>query len=273
MAGTGRDSTFGDEVAQYYERYLVPLLFEPYATIMAERAASARGTRLLEVACGTGVVTRALAERLPAATAITATDLNAAMLDQAKRAGAARAITWRQADALALPFPDAAFDVVVCQFGTMFFPDKPMAFAETRRVLAPGGVFLFSVWDRIEENEFADAVTAAMQTAFPDDPPLFMRRTPHGYHDRLTIERDLGRGGFAGPIAFETIAARSRAESPRQAAVAFCEGTPLRNEIEARGARLDQATDAAARTMATRFGSGSIEGTLQALLATVRRGA
>jgi SAM-dependent methyltransferase len=153
----------------------------------------------------------------------------------------------------------------VCQFGVMFFPDKAKAFSEARRVLAPGGVFLFNVWDRIEENEFAGTVTTALATLFPDDPPRFMARGPHGYHDRAVIERDLAGGGFTAAPAFATLAARSRASSPRIPAIAFCQGTPLRNEIEARGAsRLGEATDVAADAIARRFGTGNVEGKIQA---------
>ena len=147
-----------------------------------------------------------------------------------------------------LPFPDGAFDAVVCQFGAMFFPDKAKAFAETRRVLRPGGVFIFNVWDRIEDNEFADAVTTGIAPLFPADPPRFLARTPHGYHDKGVIARDLAAGGFAASPAIATVEARSRADSARVPAVAFCQGTPLRNEIEARDAsRLGEATDAADR--------------------------
>src|SRR6185295_8504689 len=145
-----------------------------------------------------------------------------------------------------LPFEDDAFDAVVCQFGVMFFPDKPKAFAEARRVLIPGGLFIFNVWDRIEDNEFADTVTTALGTLFPGDPPRFMARTPHGYNDPRVIERDLASGGFTAAPRIDTVAARSRAASPRIPAIAYCQGTPLRNEIESRDAsRLGEATDVA----------------------------
>ena len=163
-----------------------------------------------------------------------ATDLNQAMLDEAQAQGTRRRVEWGRADAMDLPFGDGSFDAVVCQFGVMFFPDKAKADSEVLRVLQPGGVFLFNVWDRIEENEFADTVTTALASLFPDDPPRFMARTPHGYHDRAVIEDDLGKGGFMRAARIETIAARSRADSPRVPAVAYCQGTPLRNEIEAR---------------------------------------
>jgi SAM-dependent methyltransferase len=169
-----------------------------------------------------------------------------------------------------LPFEDGAFDAVVCQFGVMFFPDKPKAFSEARRVLRSNGVFLFNVWDRIEENEFADVVTMALESVFPNDPPRFLARTPHGYCDRPTIERDLACAGFTGLPRIDTIAARSRAESARVPAIAYCQGTPLRSEIVTRDAsRLGEATDISAQAIARRFGPTLVDGKIQAHVVTI----
>jgi SAM-dependent methyltransferase len=267
-----RDSHFGDEVARLYAEHLVPLFFEPYAVVSSRRVAALEPNRVLEIACGTGVLTRALVSQLPPSASITATDLNPAMLEQGRGLGTTRPVVWRQADVLALPFPDSSFEAAVCQFGAMFFPDKAKAFAEIRRVLVPGGVFLFSVWDRIEENEVADVVTNAVAAIFPENPPWFLRRTPHGYHDRLTIERDLETAGFLMPIEYETVEARSRAASARDAAIGLCQGSPLRNEIEARDpTRLAEATEAATRALQARFGAGPIDGKMQAHLIVARR--
>jgi SAM-dependent methyltransferase len=160
----------------------------------------------------------------------------------------------------------------VCQFGVMFFPDKPKAFSEARRVLKPGGTFIFNVWDRISENEFADTVTTALEAVFPKDPPRFLARTPHGYHDRSTIERDLATGGFTKSPQTTTVAARSRARSARVPAIAYCQGTPLRNEIEARDAsRLEEATEMTAAAVAQRFGTQSVDGKIQAHVVTVEK--
>ena len=255
------DRVFTGSISKAYDALLVPLIFEPYATDLANRLSAIQHARVLEIAAGTGVVTRALASALPSSTSIIATDLNQSMLDQATAAGTSRAVEWRLADAMNLPFANGAFDAVVCQFGVMFFPDKAKAFSEARRVLAPGGVFIFNVWDRIEENEFANIVTTALRSIFPNDPPSFMARTPHGYYDLATIERDLAAGGFTHPAQIATVAARSRAASARVAATAYCQGTPLRNEIEAHGPlRLAVATDFAAAAIAERFGPGAVDG-------------
>jgi SAM-dependent methyltransferase len=266
------DKTFAGSIPKLYEEFLVPLIFEPYAADLARRLASRTLSRVLEIAAGTGVVTRHLASSLPEHAAIVATDLNQPMLDMASGIGASRPVEWRQADAMQLPFGDGEFDAVVCQFGVMFFPDKPKAFSEARRVLKPGGVLLFNVWDRIEENEFAHTVTTALESLFPADPPRFMARTPHGYHDIETVERDLHRGGFSSPPRVHTVSARSKTESARIPAIAYCQGTPLRNEIETRDkARLGEATDLAAAAIARRFGSGPVDGKIQAHIVAVER--
>lgn len=259
------DSKFSGSIPQIYERYLVPLIFQPYADDLAARVAQRQPRDVLELAAGTGVVTRALAQALPPAATIVATDLNQPMLDQAAAIGTIRPVTWQQADAALLPFPDGSFDVVACQFGVMFFPDKAKAYAEARRVLKPGGQFIFNVWDRLEENEFADGVTRALGEMFPEDPPRFLARTPHGYHDIPTILHDLAQGGFGSIPEWLTLPARSRADSPALPAFAYCQGTPLRNEIEARAATgLAEATERAAAALACRFGSALVDGKIQA---------
>jgi SAM-dependent methyltransferase len=266
------DKLFAGYIPKLYETYMVPMLFEPYAVDLAKRLASRSLERVLEIAAGTGVVTRALAATLPRDTAIVATDLNQPMLDHAAAIGTAGPVEWRQADAMQLPFPDQTFDAVVCQFGVMFLPDKAKAFAEARRVLRPGGVLVFNTWDRIEENEFANTVTDALATVFPGDPPRFMARVPHGYHDPAIAASDLTSGGFISRPEIVTLAKRSRANSARDVAIAICQGTPVRNEIEARDAsRLEEATDEAAEGIARRFGRGEVDGKMQAFVVTVVR--
>ena len=264
------DRVFAGSIPELYERHLVPLIFEPYAADLARRVSVLGAGDLLEIAAGTGVVTRALAAATDADIRIVATDLNPAMLEQAAAAAIRRPVQWRQADALQLPFADRSFDAVICQFGAMFFPDKPRAFAEARRVLKKGGLLLFNVWDRIEFNDFADTVTQALALRFPDDPPRFLARTPHGYHDREAIGRDLVGAGFEQPARIETLAARSRAASAREPAFAYCQGTPLRNEIESRAPLgLDDATAHATQAIARRFGDAAVDGRIQAHVLTV----
>lgn len=259
------DKLFSGSIPENYDRYMVPLIFEPFAADLARRAASFSPSAVLEIAAGTGVVTRALAPRLSPGARYVVTDLNQPMLDYAaSRQAPDPRITWRQADAQALPFEDAAFDLVCCQFGAMFFPDRPSAYREARRVLKPGGHLLFNVWDRIEENVFADDVTHALAEIFPDDPPRFLARTPHGYHDMALIRRELEEAGFS-DVMIETRAEQSRASSPRLPAVAYCQGTVLRTEIEARDAgKLEAATDYAASEIARRHGSGAVAAKIQA---------
>jgi SAM-dependent methyltransferase len=266
------DTVFAGSMPELYDSHLVPLIFEPYAADLASRVATLDPSRVLETAAGTGVVTRALARVLPAHVDLVATDLNQPMLDRASFVGTERPVQWKQADATRLPFEDASFDVVACQFGVMFFPDKTGAFSEARRVLRRGGVLVFNVWDRIEENEFAHAVTRALSDLFPADPPLFLARTPHGYFDREVISGDLANAGFSTAPHFETIVARSRAVSASVPVIAYCQGTPLRNEIEARsGASLAEATSACVIAIAERFGDAPVDGKIQAHIVMVQR--
>jgi ubiquinone/menaquinone biosynthesis C-methylase UbiE len=270
MAAT--DKVFAGSIPEIYDRFLVPLIFEPYAVDLAARLAKTDPRNVLEIAAGTGVLTRAIAARLAADARMVATDLNQPMLDHAKaRQPQDGRIAWRQADAQALPFEDQFFDAVACQFGVMFFPDKIQGYREARRVLRPGGHYVFNVWDRIADNEFADVVTQALATMFPDDPPRFLARTPHGYDDVERIRQELGAAGFS-DASIEAVNHRSTASSPRDPAIAYCQGTPLRNEIEARDAsRLEEATLRATEALAQRFGSGAVDGRIRAFVISAVR--
>jgi ubiquinone/menaquinone biosynthesis C-methylase UbiE len=269
---TTSDSLFAGSIPEVYDHYLVPLIFEAPARDLVSRLMRMEPKHVLETAAGTGVLTRELARKLSDSARIVATDLNQAMLDHAaaRQHGDGR-ITWQKTDALALPFPDDRFDAVACQFGVMFFPDKVQGYRDARRVLKPGGSFVFNVWDRIAENEFADVVTQALEAVFPADPPRFMPRTPHGYHDVEQIRQHLTAAGFAF-IAVDTLTATSRASSAHDVAIAYCQGTPLRNEIEARDrSRLEEATQRSADALARKFGSGAVEGRIQAHVITAKR--
>ena len=263
------DKVFAGSVPENYDRYMVPLIFADYAADMARRAAAFSPRAVLETAAGSGAVTRALAPRLPVGASYTATDLNQPMIDYAaSQQPATPPVTWRQADALKLPFEDGSFDLVCCEFGAMFFPDRVAGYREARRVLRPGGHFLLSVWDRIEDNVFADDVTNALGEMFPAAPPRFLARTPHGYHDVGLIRRDLAAAGFA-DVVLETRAEQSRASSARIPAVAYCQGTLLRNEIEAQG-DLQSATHYVEAVLAGKHGRGPVAAKIQAhiILAT-----
>ncbi len=259
------DKVFAGSIPENYDRYMVPLIFEPFAADLAQRAAVLSPSAVLETAAGSGVLTRALAPRLSFGATYVVTDLNQPMVNfAASRQSADTRITWRQADAQALPFEAAAFDLVCCQFGAMFFPDRVAGYREARRVLKPGGRFLFNVWDRIEDNVFADDVTNALAKVFPNDPPRFLARTPHGYHDTALIRREMEEAGFSG-VVIETRAEQSRASSPRLPAVAYCQGTLLRNEIEARDpGRLQSATDYVESALADKHGHGEVAARIQA---------
>lgn len=259
------DKLFAGSIPRLYDTWMVPLIFADYATDMAALVAAGSPGAVLEIAAGSGAVTRALAPRLRADARYVVSDLNQPMLDYAaSRQGADDRIEWRQADALHLPFEDASFDTVVCQFGAMFFPDRVAGHAEARRVLRPGGRYAFSVWDRIEDNAFANEVTQAVATVFADDPPRFLARTPHGYYDTGLIREDLKRAGFT-DVRIDTHAKVSHAPSAHDAAMAYCQGTPIRNEIEARDASLLAfATDRAAEAIARHHGDGPVAGKMQA---------
>ncbi len=253
------DKLFAGSIPDIYDAYLVPLIFQKFADDMAGRVASENPRRVLETAAGSGVVTRALAPLLAPDAAYSVTDLNQPMLDRAaKMQGVDGRIEWRQADAMSLPFGDAEFDAICCQFGVMFFPDRVAAYREARRALRPGGKFVFNSWDRIENNHFAHIVTGTAGEVFPDDPPLFLARTPHGYSDVARIRADVEAAGFS-RVTIETIEEVSAAPSPRHPAIAYCQGTPLRNEIEVRDAGLlDHVTDRAAEAIEALFGSGGV---------------
>ncbi|MET8170401.1 class I SAM-dependent methyltransferase [Streptomyces sp. NPDC005329] len=214
-----------------YEQYLVPVIFRPFAEDLTARAAALRPQQILELAAGTGVLTADLLAIAPLAE-VTATDLNEAMV----AFGSTRApgAVWRQADAQRLPFLDGGFDLVVCQFGVMFFPDCIEAFTEVRRVLAPGGRFLFSTWGPLGTHAFEVALQAGLERAFPVDPPRFLQTVPHGYADPAVVAADLAAAGFAVEEEQE-LTLQGRAASTADLATGYLTGTPLRAAVEERG--------------------------------------
>ncbi len=270
MESSSGERNFTGSVPGAYDALMVPLLFDHYALDLAGRVAALRPSAVLETAAGTGAVTRRLAQRLPAGTRIVATDLNPPMLARAAEVGTAQPVEWQPADAQRLPFADAGFDVVACQFGAMFFPDRPRAFAEARRVLKAGGTLLFSTWDSLAGNDFAREVNEALALVYPGDPPRFMERVPHGYFDMTRIAADLAAAGFGAAPAMAVVDGTSRAKDAATVALAYCQGTPLRAEIEARGAPgLEEATRACERALAGRNGNGPVAGAMRAIVVGV----
>lgn len=243
---------------EVYDRCLGPALFAPFATHLAGIAAALAPGRVLELAAGTGIATSALLKALPGAQVV-ATDLNPAMVDWA--ATNVPEATWRQADAQHVPFPDESFDLVLCQFGVMFFPDKPAAFAEAARVLRPGGTLLCTAWDVVATSDFPAALVGAI-AAVVGDPPDFVERIPHGYVDEARIRADLSGGGLV-PDGIDLVVLRGRAPSARTIAEGFGKGTPLAFELQHRGSA-PELVDAIAQEMTRRLGSGPVESDLTA---------
>jgi ubiquinone/menaquinone biosynthesis C-methylase UbiE len=259
------DAAFAGSIPDIYDRHLGPMLFVPFAAHLAQRVRKSAARAVLEVAAGTGIVTEALHLALPQAR-IVATDLNQGMIALGPRRLPDAGVTWRQADAGALPFEDGEFDLVVCQFGAMFFPDRVRAFREAFRVLVPGGRFLLNVWSSLEFNEIPRIIARAAADAFPDDPPTFIERVPHGHGDPAVTTAELRAAGFSS-VDVEVVELPSRAPSASDPAIGFCQGSPLRMQIEARdAARLHEITDAATAAIAERFGPGPIEAPMRALV-------
>jgi len=266
---------FTGSIPEVYQRALVPLLFEPYAVRLAALAAGLPAARLpshdvLEVAAGTGVLSRALAGALPESQ-IVATDLAPGMLEQARAWGVAPNLRYEQADATALPYADASFDLVVAQFGVMFLPDKRAGFAEAARVLRPDAELAFLTWKSLDHNPLPALVMDAINAMFPDNPSSFMQRLPHGYFDRDVIRADVASAGLRvdtlGPLT-----AVGHAASARQVAEGFCLGTPVRAEIEARDPdRLADVVDAVERAVAGELGDGPVHTELAAILVTATK--
>ena len=264
------DSLFVGSIPELYDRLMVPMLFSPYAVDLANRLAVLHPEVVLETAAGTGAVTREVLARLTATAHIVASDVNPDMLTRAQSNVSDPKITWAHADAMALPFDAASFDAVLCQFGVMFFPDRVQAYREALRVLKPGGTFLFNVWDSVAHNDFVRVASAELARIFPTDPPVFMERTPHGYFDLARIDADLRLAKFA-EITIDPVTMISRAGSAIDAAMAYCQGTPLRGEILARGPdRLAEVTQKIAQALSREFGTGAIAGNVQAYVITAK---
>jgi ubiquinone/menaquinone biosynthesis C-methylase UbiE len=264
------DTVFAGSIPATYDRYMVPLLFRPYAELVAQRVKAFAPQRVLETAAGTGVVTEALHKAVPDAQ-IVATDLNPPMLEQAAQRVSAANVRFQQANALDLPFEDSSFDLVVCQFGVMFFPDKVKGNSEARRVLRDGCRYILVIWDKVDRNLATKVAGAAVAELFPDNDGAFYERIPFRYYEQEWIERDLHAAGLS-EIEFETVELRSRAASARDVAIGLIQGTPMRVEIEQRGpGMLARATGAAAEALRQFEGSEGFDAPMSAHVVTARK--
>lgn len=256
------EATFSGSVPERYDELLVPLIFNDYADEIVQRVHVASGVRVLEIACGTGVVTRKLRERLPEDTALIATDLSADMQAIAiANLHGVKGITFEIQDGTAMTYTENSFDEVVCQFGIMFYPDRPAGYAEAARVLKPGGKFIFNVWDSLENNPLFALADRALHTLIPDNPPPFLQ-IPFGCHDINEIRTALQDAGF-GRINISVLPGTSRSDSARKVARTFVEGTPLAMALAEFG--VDRCKDELESAIAAEYGNGPIAAPMQAI--------
>lgn len=268
---TDQHAAFVGSIPENYDRYLGPCLFEPYAMDIVQRVKVSEGASVLEIACGTGIVTRHLRDSLPKSARLAATDLNQAMLDYAAcKFGPGDAIEWKQADATSLPFADNSFDAVVCQFALMFFPDKLAALREVHRVLVPDGLFVFNVWDSIDKNELQQIAHEMVSAFFENDPPTFYK-VPFELHERGLIMDLLTEAGFRNPTV-TVLAKTGISPTASDAAKGLIEGNPVIVEIDERaGSDVRAIERAIAAAVSSRCGDRPVRGNLQALVCTARR--
>ena len=246
---------FVGSIPEHYDRGMGPVIFARPADLVATRVASFEPSRVLETAAGTGIVTRRLRDILPAAAEIVATDLNSAMLDAASRKfRPGEAVTFKQADATSLPFADGEFDAMVCQFGVMFFPDKQKAYGEARRVLAPGGRYVFSVWDAVDHNPFARIVGDALRSAFAVDPPPFLN-VPFGYAALDPIKASLLANRFAG-LRIDVVCTQGTIADFDAFANGLVRGSPLVDQIQSRGVEPEKLATTVAQMLRDEFPAG-----------------
>lgn len=261
-----KHAQFSGSIPAAYDRYLGPLLFQPYAEDLAARLQVEENASVLELACGTGILTRVLRTHLPSTVKLIATDLNEPMFRHAAdKFGEGEAVQWLQADACSLPFADRMFDAVVCQFGIMFVPDKALAAREARRVLKPGGLFLFNVWDALEHNDVGRIAQETITSYFDKDPPTFYQ-VPFGYHDQDEIKRVLESAGFR-DVRIEVVSKMAEVTSAQDVATGLVQGNPVSSAITERDpSLLPVITNAVADAITRRFGETNIRAPMRAIV-------
>lgn len=267
-----RNAEFVGEIPGNYDQYLGPMFFHGYADDLAARLPVTQGMRVLEAACGTGIVTRRLLDRIGGQGALAATDLNEAMIahGRANVPGGPGLLEWQPADATKLPFPNGSFDAVVCQFGLMFFPDKAAGIREAFRVLKPGGLYLFNVWDAIVHNPVARIAHETVAAFFPADPPSFYK-VPFSLHDPEPVVALLGQAGFV-EIAWTRLEKSGASPSSADAATGLIEGNPILGAImERRPEALGEIKQAVAAAIASELGDRPVTVPLRAIVFSARR--
>ncbi len=249
------NTAFTGNIPENYDRYLGPMFFRSCGEDLAARVADGPAQRVLEIAAGTGIATRSIRDSLAENVRLTASDLNGDMLAHAEaKFSADENVSFQVADAMQLPFEDGQFDVVTCQFGVMFCPDKAQAFREAHRVLAPGGRLLFSVWNSLDHNPLPRTVNEILADFFDGQAPMFMT-VPFGYHDQTQIREDMATAGFAG-VEFSTLEGECVFAEPRHAALGIVTGSPLRAEIDQRGdTDIDEVVERMASGLEAVFGA------------------
>ena len=262
--------TFSGSVPNTYHNFLGPLIFDAYAKDMTARLAHVlkHNARVLELAAGTGIVTKQVLAALPASAKLTVTDISEPMLGVAKSALSDPRLTFQPADACQLPFPDKSFDALVCQYGVMFFPDKVQAMKEARRVLTPGGTYIFNIWDSFEHNPIPKTVHETLAALIPTNPIPFLAKMPYGYSDRAEIERVTRAGGFIN-VKIETVEFPCSAPTAADVARAWVEGTPILAALTERGITDPSPFRAATeKALAAKFGNAPCRSTMRAIVAT-----
>lgn len=258
-------ANFGGSMPEYYDRILGHAQFDVFAADLVRRLPSKPQGDVLELACGTGVVTRRLREHLHAGVRLVASDISKAMLGYAQgKLQKVPGIEWREADAGALPFGDESFGAVICAFGVMFVPDKKAVFREARRVLRQGGTFLFNVWDGLDANPHSRATNDVIEAMFPGDPEMRFRG-PFEFNDRALLRSLLAEGRLR-EVRMEPVRLEVRCPSAREYASGQLKGTPRGALLTQRGLAIEELIDTVAAALARVGGDAPFRCTAQALV-------